>query len=146
MPRRRTEYPWEADLRRSQTTATAAAAIRAAPRLLAAGDISARLGVQPATAEAIKRALPTVTIPGFRRTWVRREHLAEALERWLRTDRWTNRRSDDPSPAWSGRVAGVEEPTGARTSGRALEGAQSPARARPCGVAPPRPGRLRRSS
>lgn len=56
-------------------------------RLLDRAQVRRELGVSVATADAIFRELPTVRVPGMRRTWIRREHLDAAIERWTLVDK-----------------------------------------------------------
>jgi hypothetical protein len=50
------------------------------PELLDARHLAAELGVTRAAAQAIMRRLPTVQIPGLRKTYVRREDVARYLD------------------------------------------------------------------
>jgi hypothetical protein len=50
------------------------------PQLLDAKHLAAELGVTRAAAEAIMRAVPTVTIPDLRKTYCRRSDVARLLE------------------------------------------------------------------
>jgi hypothetical protein len=50
------------------------------PELLDAKALQAELGVTRATAEALMRKLPTVTIEGLRKVYVRRSDVARYLE------------------------------------------------------------------
>ena len=52
----------------------------ALPELLDCAGLQAELGVKRATAEAIMRQLPLVTIPGLRRVFVRRADVHRLLE------------------------------------------------------------------
>ena len=56
-------------------------------RLLDRATLRRELGVSEAMADAIFRHLPTVRVPGVRRTYIRRDHLERALERWTVVDR-----------------------------------------------------------
>lgn len=58
-----------------------------APRLLDRGAVRAELGVSERVADQIFRELPTLRVPGVRRTFIRREHLDRALERWTLVDK-----------------------------------------------------------
>jgi hypothetical protein len=51
------------------------------PELLDAKRLQAELGVTRAAAEAIMRQLPIVQVPGLRKSYVRRDSVAELLER-----------------------------------------------------------------
>jgi hypothetical protein len=51
------------------------------PELLDAKRLQGELGVTRAAAEAIMRQLPIVQLPGLRKTYVRRDDLAQLLER-----------------------------------------------------------------
>jgi hypothetical protein len=51
------------------------------PKLLDAKGLQKELGVTRAAAEAIMRQLPTVQIPGLRKTYCRRTDVAGLLER-----------------------------------------------------------------
>jgi hypothetical protein len=50
------------------------------PKLLDAKALQAELGVTRAAAEALMRKLPTVTIEGLRKVYVRRSDVARYLE------------------------------------------------------------------
>jgi hypothetical protein len=50
------------------------------PQLLDVKALRAELGVSRAAAEAIMRQLPTVQLPGLRKTYVRRADVARLLE------------------------------------------------------------------
>jgi hypothetical protein len=50
------------------------------PELLDAKKLQAELGVTRAAAEAIMRRLPTVSIEGLRKTYVRRDDVRRYLE------------------------------------------------------------------
>jgi hypothetical protein len=50
------------------------------PKLLDAKALQAELGVTRAAAEALMRRLPTVTIEGLRKVYVRRSDVARYLE------------------------------------------------------------------
>jgi hypothetical protein len=50
------------------------------PKLLDAKHLAAELGVTRASAEAIMRRLPVVSIEGLRKTYVRREDVHRYLE------------------------------------------------------------------
>jgi hypothetical protein len=50
------------------------------PELLDCKALRAELGVSRAAAEAIMRAVPTVTIPDLRKTYCRRSDVARLLE------------------------------------------------------------------
>ncbi len=50
------------------------------PRLLDCRSLMAELGVRRATAEAIMRRLPKVTVEGHRRVFVRRQDVIRYLE------------------------------------------------------------------
>ena len=50
------------------------------PKLLDVKALRAELGISRAAAEAIMRAVPTVTIPGLRKTYCRRSDVARLLE------------------------------------------------------------------
>lgn len=58
-----------------------------AARLLDRARLRRELGVGERVADAIFRELPTVRVPGMRRTFIRREHLDAALERWTLVDK-----------------------------------------------------------
>ena len=51
------------------------------PELLDCKALQVELGVKRATAEAIMRLLPSVQVPGLRKTFVRRADVAALLER-----------------------------------------------------------------
>jgi hypothetical protein len=51
------------------------------PELLDVKALRSELGVSRAAAEAVMRQLPTVHIPGLRKVYVRRDHVAELIER-----------------------------------------------------------------
>lgn len=55
--------------------------------LMDRGKVREELGVSAATADAIFRELPTVRVPGVRRTWIRRRDLTAALDRWTLVDK-----------------------------------------------------------
>jgi hypothetical protein len=50
------------------------------PQLLDAKGLQRELGITRAAAEAIMRAVPTVTIPDLRKTYCRRSDVARLLE------------------------------------------------------------------
>jgi hypothetical protein len=50
------------------------------PTLIDCRGLQAELGVKRATAEAIMRELPKVTIPGLRKCYVKRSDVAKLLE------------------------------------------------------------------
>jgi hypothetical protein len=55
--------------------------MNALPQLLDAKHLAEELGVTRAAAEAIMRQLPTVQLPGLRKTYVRRPDVERLLER-----------------------------------------------------------------
>ena len=74
------------------------------PQLLDARHLAAELGVTRAAAEAIMRQLPTVQIPGLRKSYVRRDQVLELLER-------STYATDQVVPASGQREERVTEPT-----------------------------------
>jgi hypothetical protein len=58
------------------------------PELLDAKALRAELGVTRAVAEKVMRKLPVVEFPGIRKVYVRRDHLADYLERCTSPGEW----------------------------------------------------------
>ena len=52
------------------------------PTLLDCKALQDELGVKRATAEAIMRQLPVVTVPGLRKVFVRRDDVQQRLNAW----------------------------------------------------------------
>jgi len=58
------------------------------PELLDARKLAGELGVTRAVAEKVMRSLPVVEFPGIRKVYVRRDHLADYLDRCTSPGEW----------------------------------------------------------